>query len=248
MKIKYILFPLFALTLFACYDVNVPSAKKRETIRHLRPVFEPADSIPASGIDTMVVKVPFPHFPMMDSLTIKFLSSEGVFIENNKNEFSTSELRNENGTYFVRARLRSSTNVGKYQMTVELPNERVKITVPFSFSQSYADAITTDKNKFSVESTETDEIQLTASLRSGKGYPHTGTEVEFIVADTISSKTSKWFRALTKTNATGQASVYFSPGGLVGYTGEVKYKVVTKGKNNPKLEIGGVFDIVEYTP
>lgn len=236
------LFIVFSLC--SCYDIENQVNKLDPNLRP-KVLLEPASGVPANGADTIRVKIIFPSNPNPDFTKVNFTTTEGVFLDNNKAEYSSTKLfRDNTGTFYIYALVKSTTNKGTHRVTAEIP-EVSTLSIPIEFLPSYPNAITTEKNKFAVARTYTDEIQLFANLSSKKGLPHKGTAVEFIVADSLSSNSSRLFRAVTKTDANGQASAFFTPGLFGGYKGPVAYKVITRDETGKAIEAKGTFDIVE---
>ena len=202
------------------------------------------ERVSANGNDSLEIRVIFPLGSSRDLVKVNFSTTEGVFLENLKAEFSSTELRRKDDEFFVRAILKSTTNKGPHYLTVEVP-EILKTIRPINYAQSYPASISIGKNKFAVQRTFADEIQLTAKLLAAKGLPTSGTAVEFIVADSLSSNSSNHFRLLSKTDKSGIASVFFSPGDFNGFIGELSYKAITLDENGNALEADGFFQVIE---
>lgn len=227
----------------SCYDYK----KDMEQLdMNLLPKIEitPSNGALANGIDTIQFKVFFPKNSDRSLVKVNFITKEGSFYENDKKEYSSSELFSEGGNRFIVANLKTTTKQGKHNITIEVPNVYKRFT-SIVFLPSYPSIISTSTNKFAVASTFKDEIQLFAKLSASKGLPSEENAVKFIVADSITSDNSRNFRALTRTDANGQASVFFTPGSLKGYTGLVPYKVITTNESGNQITASGSFEVVE---
>lgn len=219
-----------------------------------RPIiqFTPKEGIPANGISEMEIKVLFPVAPSPDFAKVSFTTNEGVFIENNKSEFTSSILRLDRATdkLYIRATLKSTTSKGEHKIKIEIPEVVIKDTV-VTFLPAYPVAVTTDKNKFAVAKTSKDEIQLFANLTSDRGVPHKGTEVIFkvivnsVIYSTDNPQTKHLFRALTKTDSNGQAFVFFTPGDNIVDLGQARYEVTALKADGALLSPAiGTFNVV----
>lgn len=232
--------------LYSCYDVD-KFIEKRKVQQPPRVNFDPSIGVLANGVDTLNLQVIFPIAPVMDCTLVNFTVTEGVFFENKKQTYTTSDVyRNANQQYMMYAKVKSSTLSGTHYATFEMP-KFFKVTLPMEFRRALPKTISTDKNKFAVKATLTDEIQLVANLKSERGLPSNGTVVRFVIADSIKSddpKFSKYFRGLTTTDSNGIASVFFTPGSFNGKSGLVEYYVSSFGADRQEVKAMGRFNVI----
>lgn len=237
---------LIFLPLYSCYDYE-------EYFEKVDPKFRPAivvsplKGVLANGVDSLKIKVFFPLAPNEEYVKVNFTTKEGVFFENNKAEYTSSELYRDgpNSTNaYIFATLKTTTKKGRHFISIEVP-EVTKRILFIDFLASYPSKIATNKDKFAVSRTFEDEIQLIANLSALEGLPSEGTSVEFVVADSLSSTNSRLFRSLTKTDQSGQASVFFTPGLFGGYTGPVSYRAIATNETGDIISANGTFNVVE---
>lgn len=239
---------LIGLLNWSCYDV----AKQLEKIdRSKYPYFMvPKDSIRANGVDTIQIRVVFPVPLDSNSARVNFTTSEGVFVANNKTDYSTSQIYvdRQTNTRYVYANLRASNRQGVYRVNIEIPKV-IMGYVWVKFGPSYPTTIATDKDKFSVTKNYKDEIQLIANLTSSPGVPHSNTPVSFLVLANSTKyssddpQNSGNFRDKRGTDSNGRASVYFSPGDLGNFTGPVSYTASVRDASNLQKTAIGTFQI-----
>ncbi len=243
-KIKIL---ILILPLVACYDTR---DRLDEFDTDLLPQieFDPAPFVNANGSDTMTIKMVFPIASDFDKIKGTFTTSVGTFIENGEKTFTTSRRTVEDidGLKFIlTARLLSTTTAGSFEVLFEAPEITWFREQNILFQRAFPTGISTSASKFAVARGFTDEIQLSASLKSGNGKASKGTAVEFIVADSLSSNSSTRFRALTTSNASGISSVFFTPGTFGGYSGPVTFEAVTMDEDGNELRATGTFEVVD---
>ena len=198
----------------------------------------------ANGKDSLRVRVIFNGNPNREFAKVNFSVTEGVFYENNKAEFTSSRINIKDGEFFISASIKTTTNKGMHFLKVEIPEVYSRL-IDIHYLPSFPISIQTTKSKPGVKRTFNDEIQLIAQLKAQEGFPHQGTVVEFIVADSLSSNSSHYFRALTTTDGEGQASVFFSPGEFQEYTGPLHYTALAENEKGEIISASGVFQVVE---
>lgn len=234
---------LFILSV-SCFDETKYFEQRNRTPPRI--VLEPlGGKAVANGEDSLTITVYFPQNPNPKMVNVVFKTSEGTFYENGKAEFSSSKgYRDDQGTdIFVKANLRTTLYTRENVLVVDMPEFKRTVTHRIRYRESFPASVRVEKSKFAVKTGFSDEIQLTAFLKASPGLPSVGTEVEFIVADSISSKTSNLFRELTRTDEQGRAGVYFTPGNFNGYTGPVSFRAVTKDVNGQNVMASGSFEI-----
>lgn len=241
MKAKlYLLFSALAFT--SCYDVEEYLKKKSES-KLPTVTLSPSIGALANGKDLLEVKVSFETLPDKKSSTVTFSTTEGVFIENDKSEYTSSQIRKDTLTneFYAIARIRATVNKGNHIVTVTVPNVP-KIQVGFQLRPSYPTALTTDKNKFGVARGFRDEIQLIANAKADSALPSKGTRIEFSV-EGFTPENSNMFRSRTTTDEKGQASIYFTPGNAL-QLGRATYKVGYIAAKDTIYE-NGTFEVIE---
>ncbi|MEQ8812785.1 MAG: hypothetical protein RIE59_27180, partial [Imperialibacter sp.] len=188
-----ILFTSICLVCAACYNYD---SYQEEFDREVQPTFQLAEgTLPAyaNGKDTIEVQVKFHPGSNSDLVLVNFSVDDGVFLENGKNTFSSSELTRVGDDLVIRGTWQTTTTAGEHFVSVEVPKV-FKTRRRVIFDKSYPSAIGISHDKAGVRNGFSDEITLTASLRSELGLPNKGTKVVFEVADTISSLESTLFR------------------------------------------------------
>ncbi|HEY1055741.1 MAG TPA: hypothetical protein VGE24_11415, partial [Emticicia sp.] len=193
-----------------------------------------------------------------EKIKASFTTKEGIFTENGKAEYSSSEYRLVSSgpvgnrsldSIYISAHLKSTVNEIQFPLYFEVPDIDWKRDIQITFAKAYPASVTTDKNKFGVIAGYKDEIQLIANVKAKKGLASKGTPVEFIINGSSgalsSSSNPEYFRALTKTDTNGQASVFFSPRDFNnGLPGKVNYTVKTINEKNEAVTGNGTFEIV----
>ena len=244
MKAKiYLLFSALAFT--SCYDVEKYVEKKNtSTLPYVR--LSPSIGVLANGSDSLEVRVIFPDRPSKESSAVTFSTTEGVFIENNKAEYTSSEIRRDTliDSLYVVAHIKATLSQGTHTLTVTIP-EVLKGQIGFQFRASNPETLTTDKSKFGVATGFRDEIQLIANARKKKGLPHKGTRIEFSV-EGFTPENSTMFRSRTSTDEKGQASIYFTPGNSL-KLGRANYNVRYIAADTI-ISADGTFEVIEPEP
>ncbi|MEP1032359.1 hypothetical protein [Ekhidna sp.] len=244
---KKLLIILLCLPLGACYDTfDRLDQFNTDLLPKVR--FEPSASVRANGVDTVTLKLLFPLASDRDKIKAMFTTKVSSFVENGEMKYTASRVTVEDidGLHYVlTARMVSTTSPGEFELLFEATEINWWASSNLTFRRAHPASISTSASKFSVAIGFTDEIQLSANLKSGSGIASKGTEVEYIVADSLSSASSNRFRALTKSNASGVSSVFFTPGTFGGYTGPVSYEVVTIDEDGAELRTSGTFQVID---
>lgn len=244
---KKLLIVLLCFPLGACYDTfDRLDQFNTDLLPKVR--FEPSASARANGVDTVTLKLLFPLASDRDKIKAMFTTNVSSFVENGEKKYTASRVTVEDidGLHYVlTARMVSTTSPGEFELLFEATEINWWTTRDLTLEQAYPTSISASASKFSVTLGFADEIQLTANLSSGAGMASKGTEVEYIVADSLSSKNSSRFRAVTKTNESGVSSVFFTPGTFGGYTGSVSFEAVTMDEDGNELRTTGTFQVID---
>jgi len=154
-----LIFFVIVISGVACYDIDKHELKYDPRTNPSLEFVSENQQIRANGIDIISLRLVYMDRPNPELTKVTFVTSEGVFIDNNKQEITTDRViyNRATNTTFVSCALKATTNKGIHYLTVKVPKLNPR-RYAIEFLASLPNIIEVDKSKPSVKRGYTEEI------------------------------------------------------------------------------------------
>lgn len=162
-------------------------------------------SIPADGISRTRLTAQIPPDAAAENRTVTFRSTAGTLLGGTNNSLALNVDVDGRAV----AELVSPTRPGSAEVSAQVAT--FVRTIAVAFTGALPDRITVDAGAFSLLPGLSNSTTVTATLRRGQGVASENTTVQFRALTANGSRLGE-FRAVTVSNASGQATALFSAG------------------------------------
>lgn len=216
-----------------------------------RPQLLSLPSIPANGKATVPVRLYFQDPIGLDSVTVVFTTTSGLFVENGKNTItirSRPRIRNDSDSLEIRVTLQASTTADTHLVTAQIPGI-LQDNQTVTFRETSPTTIGLAASGFALISNYGNEVTLSATMKGGGNgaLPSRGTPVIFAFTvpdwggDTATFRStdeaSPYWRAVTSSNENGVATAVLGVDSLWGYRGPISVKASVGNLVSEKISL-----------
>ncbi|MCG8697270.1 MAG: hypothetical protein MI922_04395 [Bacteroidales bacterium] len=200
----------------------------------------------ANNVDTLPLEIAFPPGAKSDLVKAELSVTDGKFLPDNEKSVSLSQKfkKPNNDSTYLRAFLVTSNSEGFHQLTIDIPDV-YKRTYAIMYNKSLPSRVSVSRNKIAVKNDKIDVVELSAKLSSNPGLAHKGTNISFVVADSLHSDNEQYFTNYQSVNSSGVATIHFSPGYLNGYLGLLPVVAYTFNENKELISDTTHIELVE---